>query len=92
MRRALTWLNLYGFEAVQLKLKNRQNVHFLCFLLWGIINSCDELFFEPFFLVIYTMCIVAGSQTPSLTKISYNLCNGRGGAGPSETKSQRFGN
>ena len=26
------WLNLYGHEAVKHKLKNRQKMHFLCFL------------------------------------------------------------
>jgi hypothetical protein len=29
--RALMWLNLYGREAVQHKLKNRQKMHFWCF-------------------------------------------------------------
>ena len=29
--RALMWLNLYGWETVQRKLKNRQKMHFWCF-------------------------------------------------------------
>ena len=32
MQRALILLNLYGREAVRNKLKNRQKMHFLCFL------------------------------------------------------------
>ena len=28
----LVWLNLYGCEAVQHKLKNRQKMDFLCFI------------------------------------------------------------
>ena len=32
MQRALVWLNLYGGEAFRHKLKNRQKMHFLCFL------------------------------------------------------------
>jgi hypothetical protein len=31
MRRALMWLNLYGWETDQRKLKNRQKMQFLCF-------------------------------------------------------------
>ena len=32
MRRTLMWLNLYGWETVRHKLKNRQKMHFFVFL------------------------------------------------------------
>ena len=62
MRRALVWLNLYGREAVQRKLKNRPKVHFFVFFTVGhlcpsivLISHCDELFFEPFFIHVYNV-------------------------------------
>ena len=50
MRGALIWLNVYGREAVQHKLKNRLKMYFLCFLavLELMSDSLTAIYVEPY--------------------------------------------
>ena len=58
MRRALVWLNLYGRDAAQHKLKNRPKMHFLCFL------AIFELMSNGFFKILMIKMVYSQNSVP----------------------------